>query len=223
MLGAVDAVSRGRGRPRAHLQGLSSPASWRRRAWRSLVPITPMPSIRRTGGSNVLWALIMTVIRWSKAYHKLLVWDMMSAPKLTRVGEQLLNPVIGKSVALYLVNPARPKRPDGDPRDRGSPHRSTGPGDGRGNRCHAGGFGCAAVVPRRSDRSVGSHRIGDGIVGDGFSCRSRSGLRLVAQASAGRRILAHPHRRGPGRGPNIDSNFCAYIAVGGVASLPDHR
>lgn len=41
-----------------------------------------------------------------KAYHKLLVWDMMSAPKLTRVGEQILNPVIGKSVILYLQKPA---------------------------------------------------------------------------------------------------------------------
>ncbi len=40
-----------------------------------------------------------------KAYHKLLVWDMMSAPALTRVGEQVLNPVIGKSVALYLRKP----------------------------------------------------------------------------------------------------------------------
>jgi 2-polyprenyl-3-methyl-5-hydroxy-6-metoxy-1,4-benzoquinol methylase len=40
-----------------------------------------------------------------KAYHKLLVWDMMSAPKLTRVGEQVLNPVIGKSVILYLRKP----------------------------------------------------------------------------------------------------------------------
>jgi hypothetical protein len=31
---------------------------------------------------------------------------MMSAPKLTRVGEQVLNPVIGKSVILYLHKPA---------------------------------------------------------------------------------------------------------------------
>lgn len=40
-----------------------------------------------------------------KAYHKLLVWDMMSKPWLTRVGEQALNPIIGKSVALYLRKP----------------------------------------------------------------------------------------------------------------------
>ena len=41
-----------------------------------------------------------------KAYHKLLVWDMMSAPALTRRAEALLNPVVGKSVALYFEKPA---------------------------------------------------------------------------------------------------------------------
>ena len=40
-----------------------------------------------------------------KGYHQLLVWDMMRKPWLTRVGEQVLNPVIGKSVALYLRKP----------------------------------------------------------------------------------------------------------------------
>ncbi|MGV9858685.1 class I SAM-dependent methyltransferase [Gordonia sp. NPDC003425] len=40
-----------------------------------------------------------------RAYHRLLVWDMMSAPALTRRGERLLNPLIGKSVALYLRKP----------------------------------------------------------------------------------------------------------------------
>jgi SAM-dependent methyltransferase len=40
------------------------------------------------------------------AYHKLLVWDMISAPGLTRRGEKLLDPLIGKSVALYFDKPA---------------------------------------------------------------------------------------------------------------------
>jgi SAM-dependent methyltransferase len=40
------------------------------------------------------------------AYHKLLVWDMMSAPWQTRRAEALLNPVIGKSVALYFSKPS---------------------------------------------------------------------------------------------------------------------
>ncbi|MFN8225316.1 MAG: class I SAM-dependent methyltransferase [Mycobacterium sp.] len=41
------------------------------------------------------------------AYHKLLVWDMMSAPALTRTAEAALDPLIGKSVALYFEKPAR--------------------------------------------------------------------------------------------------------------------
>jgi SAM-dependent methyltransferase len=44
------------------------------------------------------------------AYHKLLVWDMMSRPWLTRNAEAVLNPLIGKSVALYFRKPAA----DGD-------------------------------------------------------------------------------------------------------------
>jgi hypothetical protein len=41
-----------------------------------------------------------------KAYHQLLVWDMMSRPWLTRNAEAVLNPLIGKSVALYFRKPA---------------------------------------------------------------------------------------------------------------------
>lgn len=37
-----------------------------------------------------------------KAYHRLLVWDMMSAPRLTRTAERALNPVLGKSFVVYL-------------------------------------------------------------------------------------------------------------------------
>ncbi|WP_067814515.1 class I SAM-dependent methyltransferase [Nocardia inohanensis] len=40
------------------------------------------------------------------AYHRMLVWDMMSAPRLTRTAERLLDPLIGKSVALYFTKPA---------------------------------------------------------------------------------------------------------------------
>ncbi|MEV0079936.1 class I SAM-dependent methyltransferase [Nocardia neocaledoniensis] len=44
-----------------------------------------------------------------RAYHRLLVWDMMSAPALTRTAERLLNPLVGKSVALYFTKPAVPR------------------------------------------------------------------------------------------------------------------
>lgn len=42
------------------------------------------------------------------AYHKLLVWDMVSRPWITRGAEQLLNPFVGKSVALYFQKPVVP-------------------------------------------------------------------------------------------------------------------
>ncbi|MEU4229712.1 class I SAM-dependent methyltransferase [Nonomuraea sp. NPDC026600] len=42
----------------------------------------------------------------AKAYHELLVWDIMKRPPLTRLAESLLNPLIGKSVVLYVRKPA---------------------------------------------------------------------------------------------------------------------
>lgn len=40
------------------------------------------------------------------AYHKLLVWDLMQRPKLTRIAESVLNPLVGKSVAMYFTKPS---------------------------------------------------------------------------------------------------------------------
>jgi SAM-dependent methyltransferase len=40
-----------------------------------------------------------------KAYHQLLTWDIMKAPKLTRWTEKVLNPVLGKSLVLYCHKP----------------------------------------------------------------------------------------------------------------------
>ncbi len=39
------------------------------------------------------------------AYHRMLVWDMMKRPWVTTTAESLLNPLIGKSVALYFDKP----------------------------------------------------------------------------------------------------------------------
>ncbi|NLT30246.1 MAG: class I SAM-dependent methyltransferase [Propionibacterium sp.] len=38
-------------------------------------------------------------------YHRLLVWDMLQAPALTRTAVKVLDPLIGKSVVLYLRKP----------------------------------------------------------------------------------------------------------------------
>jgi hypothetical protein len=35
----------------------------------------------------------------------MLVWDMMQRPRLTRLAESTLNPLIGKSIALYFEKP----------------------------------------------------------------------------------------------------------------------
>ena len=39
------------------------------------------------------------------AYHRLLVWDIMKRPRTTRAAERVLNPLIGKSVVVYLRRP----------------------------------------------------------------------------------------------------------------------
>jgi SAM-dependent methyltransferase len=41
-----------------------------------------------------------------RAYHRLLVWDIMRKPPVTRIAERALDPLIGKSLVLYLRKPA---------------------------------------------------------------------------------------------------------------------
>ncbi|MFG1614109.1 class I SAM-dependent methyltransferase [Nonomuraea wenchangensis] len=41
----------------------------------------------------------------AKAYHELLVWDIMKRPAVTQIAEAVLNPIIGKSVVLYVKKP----------------------------------------------------------------------------------------------------------------------
>lgn len=37
-----------------------------------------------------------------RLYHRLLVWDMMKHPAVTRALERLLNPILGKSIVVYF-------------------------------------------------------------------------------------------------------------------------
>ena len=46
-----------------------------------------------------------------RAYHRLLVWDIMSRPRTTRLAERVLNPLVGKSLVLYFHKPG-PGEPD---------------------------------------------------------------------------------------------------------------
>lgn len=43
-----------------------------------------------------------------RTYHRLLVWDIMKRPRLTRASERILNPLLGKSLVVYLEPAARP-------------------------------------------------------------------------------------------------------------------
>jgi SAM-dependent methyltransferase len=40
-----------------------------------------------------------------RTYHRMLVWDITARPWVTRTAERLLNPVLGKSLVLYLAKP----------------------------------------------------------------------------------------------------------------------
>ena len=45
-----------------------------------------------------------------EAYHKVLVWDIVKAPFVTRTADRVLSPLIGKSLVLYLRKPRRHRR-----------------------------------------------------------------------------------------------------------------
>ena len=40
-----------------------------------------------------------------KAYHRLLVWDIVERPLVTRIADRALNAVIGKSLVVYARKP----------------------------------------------------------------------------------------------------------------------
>jgi len=40
-----------------------------------------------------------------RAYHRVLVWDISEATPITRIPDRLLNPVLGKSLVVYLEKP----------------------------------------------------------------------------------------------------------------------
>ena len=70
-----------------------------------------------------------------EAYHKVLVWDIVKAPFVTRAADRVLSPLIGKSLVLYLTKPvarvadlpdSRPTLPRGVPGRRGPTTPSQG-------------------------------------------------------------------------------------------------
>ena len=85
--------------------------------------------------------------RLVRAYHRLLVWDITKAPRLTRWTERALNPVLGKSLVVYAharaiaapgaVEPAR--RPANESRERRGPDPGAAALRRSGRRLHSQG------------------------------------------------------------------------------------
>ena len=46
---------------------------------------------------------------FARVYHRMLVWDIVKRPRLTRATEQALNPLLGKSLVIYAVKPLAAK------------------------------------------------------------------------------------------------------------------
>jgi SAM-dependent methyltransferase len=42
----------------------------------------------------------------ARAYHRLLVWEIIKKPAVMRMADRALNPLIGKSIVIYAVKPA---------------------------------------------------------------------------------------------------------------------
>ncbi len=70
---------------RDHVHGLHSPYWWVKCA---------------VGVDNDKFPLV-------RAFHRLLVWDIEKRPLATRLAEQVLDPLIGKSMVLYLEKPVQ--------------------------------------------------------------------------------------------------------------------
>ena len=90
----------------------------RRLAWRlAAAGLAPGRSHRAHALHSPYWWLRCAVgpnravgeSRPVRAYHRLLEWDIVKRPRLTRTVERALNPVLGKSLVLYAAKPG-PRR-----------------------------------------------------------------------------------------------------------------
>lgn len=100
----------------------------RRLAWRlAAAGLAPGRSHRAHALHSPYWWLRCAVgpnravgeSRPVRAYHRLLEWDIVKRPCLTRTVERALNPVLGKSLVLYATKPAPRRSPVEDPAQAG--------------------------------------------------------------------------------------------------------
>ncbi len=83
----------------------------------------------------------------ARAYHRLLVWDIMSAPKVTRLADRALNPVLGKSLVVYAARPGNgaSKCEHGAPETAGAAEATSNGNPGRnGSATTTGNLGAHA-------------------------------------------------------------------------------
>jgi SAM-dependent methyltransferase len=81
--------------------------------WRRLTEtgLRPLGSHHAHGLHSPYWWLKCLVgvkndqSRAVAAYHRLLVWDIVKAPRTTRLLDRVLNPLMGKSLVVYLRKP----------------------------------------------------------------------------------------------------------------------
>jgi len=71
--------------------------------------------------------------RLARAYHRLLVWEIMKQPAIMRLTDRALNPLIGKSVVVYAAKPAA----SGAGTGAGSPRTTKATGSARPEEAHA--------------------------------------------------------------------------------------
>lgn len=92
----------------------------RRLAWRlAAAGLAPGRSHRAHALHSPYWWLRCAVgpnravgeSRPVRAYHRLLEWDIVKRPRLTRTVERVLNPVLGKSLVLYATKPGPRRSP----------------------------------------------------------------------------------------------------------------
>jgi SAM-dependent methyltransferase len=69
----------------------------------------------------------------ARAYHRLLVWEIMKQPAIMRMADRALNPLIGKSVVVYAAKPAA----SGADAGAGSARNAKTTGSARPEEAHA--------------------------------------------------------------------------------------
>jgi SAM-dependent methyltransferase len=94
-----------------------------------------------------------------QAYHRLLVWDIMRKPALTRLSEAALNPLIGKSLVIYARKSgttANPSTPNGSGcHATARPSSPAGPAPAPGGPEGKDAVRARGTVPRGGSDAVG--------------------------------------------------------------------